>query len=317
MLDLSIIIVNWNTKKYLRECLKSIYKEIKSLPCEVLVVDNASSDGSSDMVKEEFPQALLLMNQKNVGFAKANNQAIRESTGKYILLLNPDTEILSGCIKEMLDFMESHHDVGAASGRILNPGKEVELFRSAKRFPTPFSKFCVDVHLDRVFPRIRQFGKFSMVGWDRNDEREVDVLSGAFMFVRKKTIEDVGVLDERFFLLAEDVDWCRRIKQKKWKIIFNPKAEIIHTGGKSIDQVKRTRLENDMRSHLLYFKKHHGWFECLYFRFLAGLSYFFKMVYWVFRSLFYKNRKLALNNSISYFKAIFYCFTVSSKHKGR
>lgn len=317
MLDVSIIIVNWNTKKYLRECLKSIYKEIKSLPCEVLVVDNASSDGSSDMVKEEFPQALLLMNQENVGFAKANNQSIRECRGKYILLLNPDTVVLDGCIKNMLDFMERHPDVGAAGGRILSPEKEVELFRSAKRFPTPFLKFCVDIHLDRIFPRIKLFGRFSMIGWDRNDEREVDVLSGAFMFVRKKTIEEVGLLDERFFLLAEDVDWCRRIKQKNWKIKFNPKAEIIHSGGKSIDQVKRTRLENDILSHLLYFKKHHGWFACLYFRILSGLTYLIKTAYWIFRLLFRTNRKLALNNSISQFGAMMYSFTVSTKLKRR
>ena len=312
-MDLSIIIVNWNAKEDLQECLKSVYREIKSLSCEVLVVDNASSDGSADMVKKEFPGALLLMNQENVGFAKANNQAIHASTGKYILLLNPDTVVLDGCIIEMVDYMERHQEVGAAGCKILNPQREVEPFKSAKRFPTPFSKFCVDVHLDKLFPRIRIFGRFSMVEWDRTDAREVDALSGACMFVRRTTIEDVGLLDERFFLLAEDVDWCFRIKQKKWKIEFNPKAQIIHTGGKSIDQVKRTRLENDIRSHLLYFKKHQGWLNCLYFRFLASLSSFFKMIYWIYGLLFYKNKKLALNNSISYFRAIVYCLTVSTK----
>ncbi len=315
MLDLSIIIVNWNTKKFLRQCLKSVYKEIKSLSCEVFVVDNASSDGSSEMVREEFPQTLLLINDENAGFAKANNQAIRKSKGKHILLLNPDTVVLEGCFKKMLDFMERNPDVGASSGRILNPEGKVEPFRSAKRFPTPLSKFFVGVHLDRVFPWVRLFGRYSMIGWERNDEQEIDVISGAFMFVRRETVEDVGLLDERFFLLAEDLDWCRRIKQKKWKISFNSEAGIIHYGGKSIDQVKLTRLKNEFRSHFIYFRKHHGSLSAFQYRVLAGFTDFLKTFFWVFKYIFGKNRKQALISLKAHFHAIFYCllFRVGSE----
>jgi len=278
------------------------------LSCEIFVVDNASSDGSTEMVKTEFPQVVLLEKKKNIGFAKANNQAIRLCRGRYILLLNPDTAVLDDTIMKMFDFMESHPAVGAAGGKILNPDGKVEPFRSAKRFPTPLSKFYVDVHLDTIFPRIRFFGRYSMIGWDRDDVREVDVLSGAFMFVRRETIDDVGLLDERFFLLAEDLDWCRRIKQKKWKISFNPEAGIIHYGGKSIDQVKHTRMKHEIYSHLLYFRKHHGRLSVIQYRVLAGITNLLKTKYWFSKYILGKNRKLALISLKAHFFAISYCF---------
>jgi GT2 family glycosyltransferase len=309
-LDLSVIIVNWNDKDHLRDCLKSVYEESQGLSFEVVVVDNASSDGSSGMVKEEFPQAILMENDENAGFARANNQAIDKSRGKYVCLLNPDSVVLDGALEKMMDFMEQHPQVGVSGGKTLNPKGKVLFFRSARRFPTPFSKFCTDVHLDRIFSRWGLFGDFSMAGWDRNDEREVDVISGAFMFVRKEAVMEAGLL------LAEDVDWCRRIKQKNWKIRFNPRAEIIHFGGGSIDRIKRTRLENDIRSHLLYFRKHHGWFSAFSFRFFASLANLVKAVYWIARFFFVKNRRLALANAVSHFRAVFFSLTVSIDTKG-
>lgn len=307
-LDLSIIIVSWNTKEYLKGCLKSVEKEKKELSCEVFVVDNASSDGSPEMVKKEFPQVILHANENNVGFARANNQAIQGCRGRYILLLNPDTVVLDSCLKKMFEFMEKHPDVGASGGRILNPEGKVDLFRSAKRFPTPLSKFYVDVHLDKIFPWIRFFGKYAIAGWKRDDVREVDVLSGAFMFVRSETIQDVGLLDESFFLLAEDLDWCRRIKQKNWKISFNPEAQIIHYGGKSIDQIKLTRLKNEIHSHSLYFQKHHRGFAVFQYRVLTGFANFLKTIYWIIRYIFGKNRKQASINLKAHFHSILYCF---------
>lgn len=317
MLDLSIIIVSWNTKEYLKGCLESVEKEKKELSCEVFVVDNASSDGSSEMVNIEFPQVVLHANEKNVGFAKANNQAIQKSRGKYILLLNPDTVVLDGCLTKLFEFMEKHPDVGASGGRILNPDGEVELFRSAKRFPTPLTKFYVDVHLDKIFPWVRIFGKYAITGWDRDDVREVDVLSGAFMFVRREIIQDVGLLDESFFLLAEDLDWCRRIKQKKWKISFNPEAQIIHYGGKSIDQVKLTRMKNEIHSHLLYFQKHHTGFAVFQYRVLAGFTNLLKTIFWIFKYIFGKNRNQASTNLKTHFQAILYCFLFRTGSIGR
>jgi GT2 family glycosyltransferase len=213
--------------------------------------------------------------------------------------------------------MENHPDVGASGGKILNPEGNVEPFRSAKSFPTPLSKFFVDIHLDKIFPGIRFFGRYSLTGWDREDAREVDVLSGAFLFIRKETVENVGLLDERFFLLAEDLDWCRRIKQKDWKIMFNPEVAIIHHGGKSIDQVKLTRIKNEIYSHLLYFRKHHGGFAVLQYRWLAGFTNILKTKYWILRYILGKNRKLSSGNVRAYFRAIGYCFSFPSEWKRR
>lgn len=315
MIDLSVIIVNWNTKEYLKECLESLYKEKKHFSIEIFVVDNASSDGSSEMVNVNFPQATLIENDENVGFARANNQAIRECGGKYVLLINPDTVVLGNCLENMLNFMEKHPDAGAAGCKIFNVKGELEPFRTAKRFPTPLTKFYVDMHLDRLFPKIKHFGRYSMVGWDRNDIREIDVLSGAFMFVRRKAIQDVGLLDERFFLLAEDIDWCRRIKQKNWKILLNPYAEIIHHSGKAIDRVKIARLNNAIFSHILYFEKHHKKYASLVFRVLRSITHVCKAAFWLFKLLIGKERKLAWSHSIAHFKAIFYCFSARTGFK--
>lgn len=315
-MDLSGIIVSWNAKDYLRKCLEAVKKESSGLSCEWIVVDNASLDGSPDMIKAEFPDIELIENKENVGFAKANNQAIKKSKARYVLLLNPDTVLLDGCLTKMRDFMDRHPDAGAAGCKSLNTDGGVDFFRSGKRFPTPLSKFFMDMHLDRMFPRTKFFGKYAMAGWDRSDVREIDVLSGAFLFIRRETIQDVGLLDERFFLLAEDVDWCRRIKAKNWKIFFNPEAKIIHHGGRSIDQVKITRLKNAIFSNLLYFQKHNNRFDCLSFRILSAVSHLFKAVKWFLKFLFSKQRGLAFKNLRSYFQAIFFSFTVTTGFRG-
>jgi GT2 family glycosyltransferase len=316
MLDLSIIIVNWNTKENLKECLDSLHVKKLDFSFEVIVVDNASSDGSGKMVSKRYPQVLLLANEENVGFSRANNQAIELCRGRYVLLLNPDTVVLGSCLERMLDFMEKHPEAGAAGCKILNTRGELEPFRSAKRFPTPLTKFFVDLQWDRLFPRIRLFGQYSMMDWDRSEEKEIDVLSGAFMFVRKKIIQEVGLLDESFFLLAEDIDWCRRIKQGNWKILFNPDAEIIHHSGKAIDQVVSTRLKNAIFSHLLYFEKHNRRIDPIVFRFLQSITHLFKTIFWLYKFMLGPDKKSALERLRAHFKAIFYCFCVRTGYLG-
>lgn len=315
-LDLSIIIVNWNAKEYLRDCLASIFdKENSGISFEVFMVDNASSDGSVVMTNHEFPLVKAISNNRNVGFSKANNQAIILSRGRYVLLLNPDTVVLSGCLQKMLDFMDNHPETGAAGCKILNTDGEVDYFGSARRFPTPLTKFFFETHMDKTFPRSKLFGKYSMTDWARNDVREIDVLTGAFMFVRRETIDDVDLLDEDFFLLAEDIDWCYRIKEKNWKILFNPDAKIIHHLGKSIDQVKLTRLRNAILGNLTYFQKHHNLWDCFSFRVLTSLANLLKMIIWINKLIFSKNRRLALDNTKSYFQAIFLSFFLKSDWK--
>jgi GT2 family glycosyltransferase len=315
-LDISIIIVNWNAKNYLRDCLNSVFRqEYPGLSYEVFVVDNGSSDASTEMVKRQFPQVKIIANSQNYGFSAANNQAIKRSRGKYILLLNPDTVVLKGCMNRMTEFMDHHPEAGAAGCKILNTKGEVDNFGSARRFPTPLTKFFFDIHLDKLFPGSKLFGKYAISDWDRNEVREIDVLTGAFMFVRRKAIREAGLLDESFFLLAEDIDWCFRIKKKNWKILFNPDAQIIHHLGKSIDQVKLTRLKNAILGNLTYFQKHHNRWDCLTFRVLTSLTNLIKMKKWIFKLLFSKNRRLALENVKAYFLAVFLSFSLKTNWK--
>lgn len=229
-MKLSIIIVNYNTKHFLHDCLKSIEKSAKPNTFEVIVVDNASMDGSSDMLKQEFAWAKLIENKENLGFAKAYNQGIRLAQGDYILLLNPDTTIYNQTLIRTIEFLNSHPEVGVvtcfvelANGRI-DPACH-------RGFPTPWASFCYFVGLEKLFPKSRLFGRYHL-GWlSLNTIHEIDTASGCFYMIRKSVIDEIGLLDEDYFLYYEEVDWSYRIKQNGWKIYFFPAVKILHYKG--------------------------------------------------------------------------------------
>lgn len=260
-MDLSIIVVNWNTKELLSKCLKLVYDTVTSLEFELFVVDNASQDGSAVMVKELFPQALLIENGENVGFSRANNQAIKESSGRYILLLNTDTFVTKGTIEQMVAFMDAHPETGAAGCRLYFPNGQLQL--SCSSFPTLFTEFCLATSLDKLFPSSPFFGRYRMNYWDFNDVREVDVVLGAFMIIRRRVIEQVGLLDETFFMYSEEVDWCYRIKEGGWKIYYVPYAEATHIWGGSVEQIKADMFVEMYRSRIAFFQKYYGWISVL------------------------------------------------------
>lgn len=285
ILDLSIIIVSWNVKELLRNCLKSIYAQTKTVSFEVSVVDNASSDGSVEMVEEEFPQVKLIKNNENLGFAKANNQGIRQSTGKYILLLNPDTIVVDDALANMVLFMDERRDVGAVGPRILTPDNSVQL-TCGRHFPTPLTELWDFTKLSYLFPRSRIFGRSLMSFWLHNDTREVDLLSGACMMVRREVIEQIGLMDEHFFLFAEEADWCYRIRRNGWKIYFDADAEVIHFWGQSVKlSLANTALES-RKSTYLFFMKHYGRLSALSYRVMVFLFIGLRIpVYWVWQCL--------------------------------
>jgi GT2 family glycosyltransferase len=255
--DLTIIIVNWNVKELLRDCLKSVYGQAKTISLEVLVVDNASSDGSIEMVEKEFPQVKLFKNKENVGFAKANNQAIRQSRGKYVLLLNPDTIVLDKAAVKLVQFMDEHIDIGAAGPKIIGSDNNVQL-SCGMHFPTPWTELWTFTRLSYIFPKSKIFGRCLMSYWPHNDTREVDVVSGACMMVRREAIEEVGLLDEHFFLIAEETDWCYRMKKAGWKVYLYVNAEIVHFVGQSMQRsLINTNLEG-YKSMYLFYRKHYG-----------------------------------------------------------
>jgi len=262
--DLSIVIVNWNTRGYLSRCLRSAYDTVTSLKFEVFVVDNASQDGSVGMVRAQFPQVRLIENEVNVGFARANNQAIRGSRGRHILLLNPDTFVMDDAIERMVAFMDSHPDVGAAGCRLYYPSGELQ--PSCTVFPTLSTEFYRFVYLDRSLSHSSGFAECAVSGRYSGDEAsggkaseiEVDAVLGAFMIVRRQAIEQVGLLDESFFMYSEEVDWCYRIKRGGWRICHVPSAEAIHVGGASTDQVKDEMVFELYGSRIAFFRKHYA-----------------------------------------------------------
>jgi len=290
MTDLSIIIVNWNAGHCLRSCLESIWEQTSGIGFEILVVDNCSTDGSPEMVEKFFPQVRLIRNSENIGFAKANNQAICASVGRYILLLNPDTVVLDKALVRMVSFLDKHPDIGALGCKILTENGQID-FRGGRRFPTLWSEFCVHSGLAALFPAAELFGGYLMSYWDHEDSREVDLLTGACMMVRREVVHQVGLLDEDFFMYAEDVEWCYRIKKAGWKIFYYADAVIVHLGEQSVKLVKIPMSIEGLRSMNLFFAKHHGQLVAWIYR---GLLLFFaivKMLFFGLRGLLTRDKR--------------------------
>jgi len=252
-MNLSIIIVNWNTCDLLAQCLESVYANPPDCEFEVLVVDNASTDGSVQMVRERFPWVRLIENQENVGFARANNRAIQESTGCYALLLNPDTEVQPGALETLVRFMNAHPQAGAAGAQLLNPNGTLQ--PSCHPAPTLFREFWRLFHLDVLYP----YALYPMKRWSLESHREVDIVQGACMILRREALDQVGLLDEDYFIYSEEVDLCHRLRQRDWKVYWIPQAVVVHYGGQSTQQVATEMFLHLYQSKLLYFRKHNGW----------------------------------------------------------
>ena len=255
-MDVSIVIVNWNTRNILRDCLTSIYEESGNIQFEIIVVDNASSDGSVEMIKSEFPQVILIKNCKNIGFAAANNQGMAKAKGRYILLLNSDTVILDKAIEKTLSFADFHPEAGIVGCRVLNPDKTLQ--PTCFMFPSILNMLLSTGYLYKLFPRSKFFGRERMTWWDRDDVRKVEVVTGCFMLVRQEAIQQVGIMDEQFFMYGEETDWCYRFRQASWKNMFTPDAEIIHMGGQSTKIMAASMTVQLRKSILQFMKKHRG-----------------------------------------------------------
>lgn len=263
-MQLSIIIVSYNTKEILRKCLKIVYENIGNLTCEVIVADNASHDGSPEMVELEFPQVCLIRCEMNYGFGKANNIAMRKAKGTFFLLLNSDAFIKPGILEKTLNYMNDNPDVGVLGVKMV--GEEGNLQPSARKFPTPFYKFTVLSGISSRFPNSRLLGGPDYSWWDHNSIKNVDWVVGAYLMVRSDAAEQVGYFDERYFLYYEETDFCLQIKKKGYNVIFYPFAEVIHLGGESSKntdkavsesgrQITGIRIDSEQKYHW----KNYGW----------------------------------------------------------
>lgn len=223
---------------------------------EVWVVDNASSDGSQDMLREEFPSVGLVASTENLGFTRANNVGLERCRGRYIMLLNPDTEVSPDALSALVDYMDQSPDAGIAGPKIFDSDGDVQ--PSRRRFPTYATAFLESTVLQQWFPRNRVLARYYM--WDRADDavQDVDWLEGACLLVRSEAVEQVGGLDERFFMYSEELDWCQRIKEAGWRVVYVPTARIVHHGGKSSEQVAASKHVHFQRSKIAYYTKRFG-----------------------------------------------------------
>jgi GT2 family glycosyltransferase len=249
---LSVIIVSWNTAGLLENCLASILANPPTSAFEIWVVDNASTDESPRMVREKFPQVQLIENRENVGFARANNQAIERCAGKYVLLLNPDTLVASGALQALVEFMDKTPDAGAAGARILNPDGSLQI--SSHPRPTLAREFWRMFYLDALSP----YAAYPLDKWETNQPQEVDILGGACLTLRKEALDQVGFLDEDYFMYSEEVDLCHRIQRGGWHLYWVPLAEVVHFGGQSTQQAPTAMFLNLYHSKIIYFRKHYG-----------------------------------------------------------
>ena len=285
-MDVTIIIVNWNTKDLLHDCLNSVIEQTKKVEYEIVVVDNNSTDGSALMVRNNFKQVVLIANTDNRGFAAANNQAMKVAKGRYVLLLNSDTIVLDRAIEKTIAFADNNPEVGVTGCRVLNP--DASLQQTCFMFPSVLNMFLSCTYLYKFFPKSRFFGREQMTWWDRNDTREVDVVTGCFMLVRKDAIEKVGMMDEEYFMYGEETDWCFRFKKGGWKIMFTPAGQIIHYGGQSTSQVKAEMVLQLRGSILLFIKKNKSTFSHILARVLVALFFFLRIPYWIIKGIIRK-----------------------------
>ncbi len=255
--DVSVVIVSWNVRDLLRNCLRSIIDKTHA-DYEIIVVDNASHDGSSDMVAEEFPDVRLIANDENRGFAAANNQGLKVANGQNLLLLNPDTVILDCAIDTMLEWLDRHTDVGCVGCQVRKTRTEIQMTCFAD--PRPLNIFLIETGIHRLFPGSRLLGSPEYAGWDRTDERDVDVVSGMVMLLPRHVVEEVGFMDEAFFVYTEEADWCRRIRDAGYRCVFSPAAQIMHLdgGSKSTAQIRPRMYVQLQKSKMIYVNKHYG-----------------------------------------------------------
>lgn len=254
-MELSVIIVNYNVKHFLEQCLLSVYSALAGIDAEVFVVDNASSDNSCAMVKQRFPAVNLIENINNVGFSKANNQAILQSSGKYILLLNPDTVVQEDTFAKCIQFMDNNTDAGCLTVKMID-GKGNYLPESKRGFPSPWVSFFKIFGFTSIFPRSKVFARYYLGHLDKDSTHQIDVLPGAFMFIRKDALNRAGLLDEQFFMYGEDIDLSYRIALTGYKNYYYPDCQIIHYKGESTKKGSLNYVIIFYKAMILFAKKH-------------------------------------------------------------
>lgn len=301
-IDLSISIVNTNNWAFLKPCLDSIYENVKGISFEVLVVDNASTDDSADKIKEHFPQVVMSVNTTRFGFAKNNNINLYRASGRYLMLLNDDTLMIPGTLEKAVQFLDQHPEIGALGCEMVSPDGEYQV-ASARKIRTLRSEFLIETGINR---RVNYINPLPKVG---EDCVGIELPSEAGMIVRREVYEQVGPLDEQFFMCGEGADWCYRIKQAKWKIVFLPGTKIVHYGGQTLNRIKLKTYLQFYKSTYLFLNKENEMKGMIY-RFFILTIFSIKRFVANFRSFFEKpNAKVEAHEKIKYYDALLDLFS--------
>jgi N-acetylglucosaminyl-diphospho-decaprenol L-rhamnosyltransferase len=298
---LSIVLVCWNNKAYLDPCLKSLYETGMQNSFDVIVVDNGSTDGSQQMLAEKYPQVKLIQNEGNLGLGKASNQGIEATQGRHVLLLNNDTIVNGAAFDAMVDFLEGHPRVGAVGGKILNPDGSVQ--SCYNYFSTLWEEFLIATRLGE---KIRPGYPSVMIG---NEIKSVDWMTSACLMVRRATLDEVGLLDEGYFIYGDEVDLQYRVKKAGWEIYYLPEATTIHYGGRSMTRWPRRKLV--YRGKMLFYKNHYGFLKTFILRLMFGIISLVKLAYWAIAYLLPSRRDLAQKEMRSNLDVIGLCITLA------
>lgn len=266
--EVSIIIVSFNTKELTRKCIGLINKYAKDIIHEVIVVDNASSDGSAEMIAQEFPNIKLITLSKNSGFAGGNNPGMKEAKGRYILLLNSDAFLEKEALNKTISYMDQHPNIGILGCKLTNPDGSLQ--PSARMLPSPLNKFLTITGLAHRYPKSKFFGRVDFSWWDHSEPKSVGWVVGAFFLIRRETMDDIGYLDERYFLYFEEVDYCITARRKGWDVVFYPYTQIVHLGGQSAVKTDKNISEKGtqiisirLSSEYKYYRKIYGIFRTI------------------------------------------------------
>ena len=286
-MDLSVIIVNYNVRHFLEQCLLSVKKAAEKITAEIIVVDNNSADGSCSMVNSEFPDVKLIINTENKGFSAGCNQGIKNSKGEFILLLNPDTVVEEDTFVKCIDFMKHHPDASALGVRMIN-GHGKLLPESKRALPTPLTAFFKMIGLSKLFPKSPFLNRYYLGHIDSYETAPADILSGAFMFIRKVAIDKTGPLDETFFMYGEDIDLSYRFIKEGYRNYYYPEVKIIHYKGESTRKGDINYIVHFYKAMLIFVRKHFGWKKNLTLYFLLQIAVYFWGIVAVLRNIYLK-----------------------------
>lgn len=296
--ELSVCIVSWNTRELLRDCLSSLAADPASVDWEIIVVDNASTDGSPDMVVEEFPEVALIASARNLGFSGGSNAGLERATGRCLVILNPDTRVEVGALAGLAQYLDAHPSVGAVGPQLIRGDGSLEL--SCGRTPSLGSEIVHKLLLHRVFPFFR-FGR-----WNHESTRLVGWVTGACLMVRREAADQVGFLDARMFMCFEDLDWCMRLHRAGWEIAYYPAHRVIHLGGQSIQQNREEMLVVSQQSLFFLFQKHSGPLQLMALRALTVVEMLLRSLVWSGLRLAVPGRRCEARQRLAAYRRILY-----------